>query len=270
MRLPWTRNRLAAVDATTGSATAWDPNLNSIVNALAVSGSTVYVGGGFNNVGGATRSRLAAVDATTGSATAWNPNASGAVYALAVSGSTVYVGGTFITVGGAIRNRLAAVGTDGTLSTTWNPNASNTVYALAVSGSTVYAGGSFATIANERLSSSPLSNLAYLSPVASGPTVSSIAPSGSPAANAASVNFTVTFSEAVTGVDASDFTLTKTSTADGSIGVVTGSGTTWTVPVSSISGTGTLRLDLNGRFYHRHGAYRGYGCSDHYRCQRPQ
>lgn len=75
--------------------------------------------------------------------------------------------------------------------------------------------------------------------------VVSIAPSGSPAANATSVDFTVTFSEAVTDVDTSDFTLTKTATANGSIGTVSGSGTTWTVPITGISGAGTIRLDLN-------------------------
>ncbi|GIW09481.1 MAG: hypothetical protein KatS3mg061_0538 [Dehalococcoidia bacterium] len=45
------------------------------VYALAVSGSTVYVGGGFTSVGGQTRNRLAALDAATGNVTSWNPNA---------------------------------------------------------------------------------------------------------------------------------------------------------------------------------------------------
>ncbi|KAA0675604.1 Ig-like domain-containing protein, partial [Roseomonas genomospecies 6] len=78
------------------------------------------------------------------------------------------------------------------------------------------------------------------------PTVSSIAVSGSPAANASSISYTVTFSESVTGVDTSDFTLTKTGTANGTIGSISGSGTTYTVTVTGITGAGTLRLDLNG------------------------
>ena len=70
------------------------------MNALAVSGSTVYAGGTFSSIGGQSRNRIAALDASTGDATAWDPNASNAVFALAVSGSTVYAGGDFTTIGG--------------------------------------------------------------------------------------------------------------------------------------------------------------------------
>ncbi len=79
-----------------------------------------------------------------------------------------------------------------------------------------------------------------------GPSVSSIAPQGTPLASATSMDFTVAFSEAVSGVDASDFTLTPTGTAAGTLGTpVSSDGVTWTVPVTAISGTGSLRLDLN-------------------------
>jgi hypothetical protein len=60
-----------------------------------------------------------------------------------------------------------------------------------------------------------------------------------------SVRFTVTFSKAVTGVDAGDFAL---ATADGVSGVsvsgVSGSGNTYTVTVATGSGDGSLRLDV--------------------------
>ncbi|HZV63359.1 MAG TPA: Ig-like domain-containing protein, partial [Telluria sp.] len=62
---------------------------------------------------------------------------------------------------------------------------------------------------------------------------------------ASSVDYTVTFSQAVTGVDVSDFALTMTGTAGGSIASVSGSGATYTVTVTGVSGDGTLRLDLN-------------------------
>ncbi|MFL9920387.1 Ig-like domain-containing protein [Paraburkholderia fungorum] len=65
-------------------------------------------------------------------------------------------------------------------------------------------------------------------------------------AAASSVAYTVTFSQAVTGVDASDFALTTTGNAGGTIASVSGSGDTYTVTVAGISGDGTLRLDLNG------------------------
>jgi autotransporter-associated beta strand protein len=76
------------------------------------------------------------------------------------------------------------------------------------------------------------------------PTVSSIVRAAASPTNAASIPFTVTFSEAVTGVDASDFTLTTTGIAAAAVTGVSGSGTTYTVTVSTGVGTGTIRLDL--------------------------
>ena len=62
--------------------------------------------------------------------------------------------------------------------------------------------------------------------------------------NAASVTFRVTFSEAVTGVGASDFT--AKGTAAGTVSAVSAvDSSTYDVTVSSITGSGTLRLDLN-------------------------
>ena len=63
----------------------------------------------------------------------------------------------------------------------------------------------------------------------------------------ASVVFTVTFSENVTGVDAGDFTLVAAGTAAGQItGVTLVDAHTYTVQVGGINGSGSLRLDLNG------------------------
>jgi hypothetical protein len=58
------------------------------------------------------------------------------------------------------------------------------------------------------------------------------------------LTFTVTFNQALTGLSAANFALSTTNGVNGTIGAVTGSGKTWTVPVTGITGTGTLRLDL--------------------------
>jgi hypothetical protein len=59
------------------------------------------------------------------------------------------------------------------------------------------------------------------------------------------VEFLVTFSEAVTGVDAADLNLTMTGSVSGAlISSVSGAGRTYTVTVSTGSGAGTLRLDV--------------------------
>jgi hypothetical protein len=93
------RNHLAAVDPTSGTADAWNPNLSGSFppSAIAVAGSTIYVGGGFQTVNGSTpRANLASFDATTGTATAWDPSPDSTVTALAVGADgTVYAGGDF-------------------------------------------------------------------------------------------------------------------------------------------------------------------------------
>ncbi len=77
-----------------------------------------------------------------------------------------------------------------------------------------------------------------------GPSVLSINRSVPNPTNASSVNFTVAFSESVTGVDTSDFTLTTTGVTGASITSVNGSGKTYTVTANTGGGNGTIRLDV--------------------------
>jgi hypothetical protein len=145
------RNRLAAVDAATGEATAWDPNMSAIVAAVAVGpDDTVYAGGAFTTVGGAAtaRNRLASFAAGTRALTAWDPSVNNnTVNTLVATASAVYAGGTFTTVGTGPtpRNRLASFAPGGAGAVDpWNPNMQNAVNALAIApDGTLYAGGTF-------------------------------------------------------------------------------------------------------------------------------
>src|SRR6185295_15504622 len=133
-----TRNGIAALDATSGVPTAFDPNADTNVGAIVISGSIAYVGGDFQAIGGATRHFVAALDTTTGLATAWDPNADASVAALALSGSTIYAGGLFASIGGQSRSRLAALDTSTGLATPWNPSANDTLRSLLLSGATLF------------------------------------------------------------------------------------------------------------------------------------
>jgi len=147
-----TRNRIAQLDFTTGAANAtWNPNSNSVVNALAYDApnTLLYVAGQFTAIDGVTRNRLAVLDPGTGHAQSWNPNANNQVNAIVVGGTEVYAGGLFTTVGGQARNRIAALSAATGLATSWNANASATVQALALSGSALYAGGDFLAIGGQ-------------------------------------------------------------------------------------------------------------------------
>lgn len=75
--------------------------------------------------------------------------------------------------------------------------------------------------------------------------VKSITPVGSVVTEEGTVEFEVVFSEAVTGVDPGDFSLTTQGLTDASVLSVSGSGTNYLVAVSTGAGSGSLRLDLS-------------------------
>jgi len=145
------RAGVAAINGS-GLATAWNPGVGNpgsgrsiiSVRALALRGTTMYVGGAFGILGGQARSNLGAVDTGTGATTAWNPSPAGDVRALALGASTVFAGGSFAIVGGASRLNLAALDLVSGEATAWQPDADAPVFALASVGGKVYAGGQFA------------------------------------------------------------------------------------------------------------------------------
>ena len=78
------------------------------------------------------------------------------------------------------------------------------------------------------------------------PIVNSIVRASTNPTSVASVDFTVTFSEEVVGVDAGDFVLTKTDTISGeSVAGVIGGPVIYTVSVNTGTGNGDLRLDIS-------------------------
>lgn len=77
-----------------------------------------------------------------------------------------------------------------------------------------------------------------------GPTVVSSARASANPTDRFTVQYTVTFSEAVTGVDKTDFSLTLSGVTGASVQTVTGSGTTYTVTVRTGSGNGTIKLNV--------------------------
>ncbi|MHB8242718.1 MAG: hypothetical protein ACYDHN_12105, partial [Solirubrobacteraceae bacterium] len=166
------RKDLAAIDTTTGEATAWNPDVEPAfplmtvpVDALSVTGGAVYVGGSFSSVGGQPRTDLAALDPTTGNATSWDPGATsvfpenGHVSALLATAQTIYVGGSFTTLAGRPQRYLGAIGAASGTATSWSPvvTAPSTatehgrapIASLALSGTTLYAGGDFTELGGQ-------------------------------------------------------------------------------------------------------------------------
>lgn len=152
------RTHLAAADATTGTLTAWAPEVNgAFISKLIATGNTVYVLGDFpKSIGGAYRPYgIAALDATSGLATAWNPAfGNGSVNDIAVNNRDLYVAGYFDEAAGVQRNGIASFNLTTTTINNWNPDITEDeggfyVYTIAASNIRLSVGGGFYYLGNE-------------------------------------------------------------------------------------------------------------------------
>jgi hypothetical protein len=184
------RNSLAAIDARTGRITSWHPKVSGPlqaglgeVRALAVVGTTLYVGGEFDHAGGRPRANLAALDTKTGDAFAWNPGTNAepfGVRILVARGSALYVGGDFTKVAGQPRRGVAAVDLRTGALRTWNPQLGGTpdveVDAIALSSSAVYIGGVFGSVGSQARRNLAAVELSSAAPLPWSPTVGQLSP----------------------------------------------------------------------------------------------
>jgi uncharacterized delta-60 repeat protein len=144
-----TRNYIARLDATTGSADSFNPNANNLVRSIAVqSDGKILVGGFFTSIGGATRNRIARLDANSGIADTFDPNANGNVFSITIQpDDKILVGGAFNganSIGGATRNRMARLDASNGLADAFDPNANGTVFSIALQNDgKILAGGAF-------------------------------------------------------------------------------------------------------------------------------
>jgi hypothetical protein len=151
-----TRSRAAAINPVTATLLDWNPGCTggSGVNALAVNGTTVYLGGDFTQCGGKPRNAIASVNNTDGTAGSWNPNAQSSsgfgttINAIAVVGNVLYAGGTFTTIGARTRTSLAALQATGfgQAITAWQADANGAVYTILPTGTDLLVGGTFTSI----------------------------------------------------------------------------------------------------------------------------
>ena len=157
------RNHAAAINVATGALLQWNPNANGVVQAIAVNGTTVYLGGSFTQVGGKAHPRLAAVNPTTGVVNAsWKPSADAQVMTLTLNSGILYVGGQFTTVNTASHPYLAAlVATTGAIAPSFKGTADAAVTASTMTAdrTKLVVGGDFTHV-----SGSGQSHIAALNP----------------------------------------------------------------------------------------------------------
>lgn len=120
--------------------------VSGAVQAIAVAGEMIYVGGTLISAGGIPANRIARFNSVSQTWIAMPDGLGNAndVRALAVSGSKVYVGGSFTVAGGAAGNRIA---TFDTASNAWaslgSGVASGFVTSLGVTADDIYVAGAF-------------------------------------------------------------------------------------------------------------------------------
>jgi hypothetical protein len=176
------RTGLASLTKTDGVANTWNPNPGNtittvpIVNALALVGSALFVGGDFTSIGTQPRIRLAALQATGNFATAlpaFRADANDVVQFITAVGTDILVGGKFNLIGGtsdfsnpnvpiytgsSARRGFASIAqANGAVSdwgpqvsllkpTTFGTQANATSYALGVTPTSFLLGGDFVSI----------------------------------------------------------------------------------------------------------------------------
>ncbi len=166
------RYGLAAVDATTGEVLPWNPNAHytgaageSIVQAMAAEGNTLYVGGNFSYIGSTVRNRVAAIDATSGVVLPWGASLNAKPYdtpsiisSLALAGDTLYGGGNNYRCGLAAWNKAT-----GELVSAWHPCVNHYVTAVVpLAGGNLLVAGAFDMVTNASGTSQPRGNVAIV------------------------------------------------------------------------------------------------------------
>ena len=153
------RNNLARLNPDGLVDATWNPNVSGFsVDALALDGTELFVGGDFTRIGGEFRNGMAKLSTINNGAAdpVWNPNVSGLVRAIAVSGTNVFIGGYFDYVGGVARYGLAKLSRNGTgaADVLWNADLSYFAEAktLVIAGGQLYVGGSFTSVRGEERS----------------------------------------------------------------------------------------------------------------------
>ena len=233
-----------------------DAMFNGVIYAIKAVGTDLYVGGNFLDAAGiAQADYIAKWDGSAWSALGSN-GADGAlnavVHTITYSNGNLYAGGRFTNTAGVAQadhiakwngSNWSALGGNGS----GNGSLNNTVFSILVPvavGNVLYAGGEFANVNNNGTVLKTADYVAAYGLDVVPPAVQSIARVNPTPTTLTSVDFTVTFSESVTGVNENDFSLTTSGVSSATVNGISGSGSIYTVTVGTGSGNGTIRLDV--------------------------
>ena len=151
------RPGLAQIDIATASVTTWDPHVTmpqgtgpANLVGLAIQGTTLYVSGVCDSIGGVRNVFTSAVDTRTGAGLPWSPNPNFYPLAIAASGNAVFVGGWFTSVGTTVhRQGLAAFDLRTGAVTPWNPAPDGQPFTMTSRDGRIYVGGAFLNVGGQ-------------------------------------------------------------------------------------------------------------------------
>jgi uncharacterized repeat protein (TIGR01451 family) len=140
-----TQKKIAVFNTATGALITWKPAAgwpNNVIRAIAVSPSTLYIGGAFTKIGQNTVSRIAELNASDGSLVpGFATTADNLVRALVLTPTRLYMGGNFATVNGTSQKSLTAVNPTTGASITGVYHPTYPVLALSPGSTRLYGGG---------------------------------------------------------------------------------------------------------------------------------
>jgi trimeric autotransporter adhesin len=154
------RDRMAALDPTTGHVLDWFPKLQSSggwVNTITFAGNTAYVGGEFHSPNPSAfdgprtnANHIAAFDLTTGEEVGpRRPLNNGRINSLAAQWDKIFIGGGFDSLGGVSQQHLAELDRrDGALKP-WNPGVNGRIKTLTLVEDRLLVGGNFTSLVGQ-------------------------------------------------------------------------------------------------------------------------
>ena len=123
--------------------------VESSVYSYLISGSDLYVAGGFDVAGGIEETNAIAkfnLDTKTWSSIGSVGNVNTIIYDMILSGNDIYIGGNFVTVPGGAADYIAKYNTETNTWSSLDEGTDEQVYSLALSGSDLYVGGDFTIV----------------------------------------------------------------------------------------------------------------------------
>lgn len=147
-----TRNRMARLNPDGTLDATFNPNVSSVVLALALQADgKILAGGAFTTIAGQPRHRIARLNPDGTLDTGFNPGASNAVYSIALQADgRILVGGDFTSIGGQTRRRIARLDPTTGLPDSFDPNADGIVFSFLVQADgRIVAGGNFTSIGGQ-------------------------------------------------------------------------------------------------------------------------